>query len=188
MLALSPGSVALGQPKNISPWASRSLLARSSLIDRSEVGLSQTWLDLSGDGGVLKRIVAVAAGAGSTNADAPRRRYLCNIDLELRLVHDGVAGDVIGGTNEYKFMLKSASELAEIRNPFLGNSVKGLHLLLPTMRPGEVRSQCPSRKSAMGSLSRLLSRWPTFASRQTTPLAPTGPRPTYRGTPLSRYG
>ena len=47
------------------------------------------WTDVTGDGGVMKRLVA----AGSEGYSRPRRNSMCNVDLELSLVKGPAAAD-----------------------------------------------------------------------------------------------
>jgi hypothetical protein len=142
-----------------------SLLRRAAAADSSSAG---AWEDLSGDGGVLKRVLEPGSNNG---APRPRHRSLCNVDFELRLVlpvgatsHLGDASPppppaetevVLGSAAGYKFSLRATSDVMATAKaaaaaastsasaltsaaPVVDASLPGFHLALPTMATGEV--------------------------------------------------
>ena len=150
----------LGGRKPTRPWR----LAEPTAAVAQPGGL---WEDLSGDGGVLKRLVSPGRDDGAAR---PRRRSLCNIDLELRLLHtcgggsnsdssrdsnssssggdsnggggDDDQGELLGRTTGYTFLLRGQGEVLSEGPAAKGgigeDALRGFHLALPTMRTGEV--------------------------------------------------
>jgi hypothetical protein len=132
--------------------------------------LYTSWEDLSGDGGVLKRVLEPGANDGAAK---PRHRSLCNVDFELRLVPAGSrspldeevpspsppsieAETVLGSATGYKFSLRATSEVlasarAKTTTPMVDASLPGFHLALPTMANGEVAELRLSPEYAFGA-------------------------------------